>query len=175
MGGAACTYGNVTPAAEYNIWVDPEAARSVFLSGMPVEMVGWEFCQGEYALNRSEIDRIRETDTTISRFTLNSNTRAMDAYYEQTGERRLSFPDPVAMAVAIDSSIVTRSSRHLVEVETESALTRGMTVVDKLDAAADERNSRVWAEALNADSRISVTWDIHTEQWKEMLYHSLTG
>ena len=39
MGGAACTYGNVTPAAEYNIWVDPDAARMVFLSGLPIEMV----------------------------------------------------------------------------------------------------------------------------------------
>ncbi len=42
MGGAANTVGNVTPAAEYNIWVDPEAAKIVFHSGMPCEMVGWE-------------------------------------------------------------------------------------------------------------------------------------
>ena len=47
MGGAACTVGNVTPAAEYNIWCDPEAARIVFHSGLPIEMVGWELCRGE--------------------------------------------------------------------------------------------------------------------------------
>src|SRR5574341_2138503 len=46
MGGAACTVGNVTPAAEYNIWCDPEAARSVFRSGMNLEMVGWEVGRG---------------------------------------------------------------------------------------------------------------------------------
>jgi purine nucleosidase len=42
MGGAPCCEGNVTPAAEYNIWVDPEAARVVMLSGMPVELIGWQ-------------------------------------------------------------------------------------------------------------------------------------
>ena len=36
-GGAPCCEGNVTPAAEYNIWVDPEAARMVMLSGLPIE------------------------------------------------------------------------------------------------------------------------------------------
>src|SRR5882672_2750679 len=41
MGGAPCCEGNVTPAAEYNIWVDPEAARMVTLSGLPVELIGW--------------------------------------------------------------------------------------------------------------------------------------
>src|SRR5246127_2901841 len=46
MGGAPCCEGNVTPAAEYNIWVDPEAAREVFRSGLPIEMVGWQLCRG---------------------------------------------------------------------------------------------------------------------------------
>ena len=46
MGGAACTVGNMTPAAEYNIWCDPEAARICFRSGLPIEMVGWELSRG---------------------------------------------------------------------------------------------------------------------------------
>ena len=41
MGGAPCCVGNVTPAAEYNIWVDPEAAHIALRGGLPVELVGW--------------------------------------------------------------------------------------------------------------------------------------
>jgi len=54
MGGAACTVGNVTPAAEFNLWVDPDAARVVFESGMPIEMVGWELCRHEANLDEAK-------------------------------------------------------------------------------------------------------------------------
>src|SRR5574340_42232 len=46
MGGAPCCEGNITPAAEYNIYVDPEAARMVLRSGLPIELVGWHLCRG---------------------------------------------------------------------------------------------------------------------------------
>src|SRR5713101_8554667 len=58
MGGAPCCEGNVTPAAEYNIWVDPEAARIVVRSGLPIELVGWHLCRGEALLNPSDIQQI---------------------------------------------------------------------------------------------------------------------
>lgn len=173
MGGAACTYGNVTPAAEYNIWVDPDAARMVFLSGMPVEMVGWEFCQGEFALDKEEMAHIRSLDTKLAHFTLNSNEVAIKAYGKQTGHYGLSLPDPVTMAVAIDKSVATEMSKHYVEIETASELTRGMTVVDKLNLADDKHNHRTWAQALKAGRNVGVTWAIDTRRWKQMLYDLL--
>ncbi len=58
MGGAPCCEGNVTPAAEYNIWVDPEAARAVFRSKLPIEMVGWHVSRGASVLSDAEIAAI---------------------------------------------------------------------------------------------------------------------
>ena len=58
MGGAPCCEGNVTPAAEYNIWVDPEAARIVMLSGLPVELVGWQTCRGDAVLSEADIAHV---------------------------------------------------------------------------------------------------------------------
>jgi purine nucleosidase len=173
MGGAACTYGNVTPAAEYNIYVDPEAARMVFLSGLPVEMVGWEFCQGEFALSLDEIAYVRSLDTQLAHFTIDCNEVAMKAFELQTGEIAISLPDAVAMAIALDPTIATKSSKHYVEVEIRSELTRGMTLVDRLNVAEDARNQPIWAQAINAGKHVSVTWAVDSARWKQMLYDLL--
>ncbi|GAB5494007.1 MAG: nucleoside hydrolase [Phototrophicaceae bacterium] len=173
MGGAACTYGNVTPAAEYNIWVDPDAARTVFLSGLPIEMVGWEFCQGDFALDKSEMEHVRSLGTALAHFTLDCNEVAIQAYYKQTQHHGLSFPDPVTMAIALDKSIATETSRHYVEIEIQSELTRGTTLVDKLNAAEDARNKHTWAQAIKAGKNVEVTWNVDSPRWKQMLYELL--
>jgi purine nucleosidase len=172
MGGAACTVGNVTPAAEYNVWVDPEAARVVFLSGLPVEMIGWEHCRKESLLNDADMALVRKFNTPLAHFTLDCNMVALEAAYEQSGEWGLALPDPVAMAVALDPTIATKMTAAYVEVETKSELTRGMTVVDELGVSKNERNSPLWAQA-HAVSPIKVCWQIDVERWKEALYSVL--
>ena len=84
MGGAPCCEGNVTPAAEYNIWVDPEAARIVMLSGLPVELVGWQTCRGDAVLNEADI-------ATILGF--NNPTRPLCHRVQQPGARSLQRTD----------------------------------------------------------------------------------
>src|SRR5438270_724813 len=173
MGGAPCCEGNVTPAAEYNIWVDPEAARIVLRSGLPIELVGWQLSRAEAVLRDRDIAHIQGFKTDLARFAIECNSRAREAYKIQTGEDGISLPDPVAMCIALDPSVGTEWSEHYVDVETHSDLTRGMTVVDHLNVTDDDRNQTVWASVLQKGRKAKVCWQIDTKRWKEALFSAL--
>ena len=173
MGGAPCCEGNATPAAEYNIWVDPEAARRVFRSELPIEMVGWHLSRGASVLNEDEINEILALGTAKARFAIECNSRAKAAYHVQTGERGLSLADPTAMAIALDRSIGLSWSRHLVEIECASELTRGMTIVDRLNVAHDDNNKLAWRDALSAGRTADICWTFDAAGYKAMLKRAL--
>jgi len=175
MGGAACTVGNVTPAAEFNLWVDPEAARTVFDAGIPLEMVGWELCRGPANLTAEEMTRVKGFDTPIAHFAIDCNETAVRANRRQSGDPGLGLPDPVAMAVAIDPALCTRRSRHHVLVETGSELTRGMTVVDRLGVAGEPQNEPAWGEVADRDPWVSVCWELDVRGFKERLFSILAA
>jgi purine nucleosidase len=173
MGGAPCCEGNVTPAAEYNLWVDPEAARMVVRSGVPVELIGWHLSRGESVLNDRDIAAVEALDTPLAHFAIECNSHARAAYKVQTGEDGISLPDPVAMCLALDPSVATSWSSHYVDVETHSELTRGMTVVDRLNVAEDERNRNEWADVIAKENKARICWTIDAGRWKQALFAAL--
>ena len=142
-------------------------------SGLSIELVGWHLCRGGAVLNPSDIRQVLSLGTDVAKFAIECNSRARQAFFEQTGEHGISLPDPVAMAVALDPSIVTSQSEHFLEVETESELTRGMTVVDRLNVAGDERNRDVWAASLTGGRKAKIFWTIDNARWKQALYAAL--
>jgi purine nucleosidase len=173
MGGAPCCEGNVTPAAEYNIWVDPEAARMVMLSELPIELVGWQLSRGDAVIHEHDVAHILGFNTALANFAVECNSHARQAYKVQTGEDGICLPDPVAMSMALDPTIGTDWSEHYVDVETRSELTRGMTVVDRLNVADDERNQAVWAQVLAKKCKAKVCWELDNLRWKEALFAAL--
>lgn len=171
MGGAACTVGNVTPAAEFNLWVDPDAARIVLHSGLPIELVGWELCRFDANLDDEEMAHVVSFGTPIARFAIECNATAVEANRRQSGDPGLGLPDPIAMGIALDPSLCTRTSAHRVQIETESDLTRGMTLVDRLGVHDYPHNHAVWGHLREPNA--TVCWQIDVPAWKEMLYRVL--
>lgn len=141
----------------------------VLRSGMPVELVGWHLCRGDAVLRAGEIQDVLSLGTPLARFAIECNSRAQEAYRLQTGETGISLPDPIAMAIALDPTICVSASDHFVEIETGSELTRGMSVVDRLNVAGDERNRAQWEGA----KRARVDWAIDNARWKQALYAAL--
>ena len=126
--GGGMTSGNATATAEFNIWVDPEAAHVVFTSGIPIKMCGLNLTRQANATD-VEIDRIRAIGNRVG-----DAAAAMLDFYKGTlqehfGLSGASLHDPCAVACLIDPDIIEFEPMH-VAVELKGEHTYGMTVCD---------------------------------------------
>jgi inosine-uridine nucleoside N-ribohydrolase len=142
MGGSIAE-GNFTPAAEFNVWCDPEAAQVVFSSGLDITMVGLDVTQ-RAILGPAEEERLRSAGR-IGSFAAELNV-FFSRYHERTyGWRGAPVHDAVAVAHVVRPGLVATSHRN-VEVELESELCRGRTVVDLWRRTEREPNADVGVE-----------------------------
>ncbi|MDX8144926.1 nucleoside hydrolase [Lentzea sp. BCCO 10_0061] len=154
MGGST-ERGNTTPYAEFNIYVDPEAAQIVFSSGVPITMIGLNVTH--QALVTPEIVARLNALGSLGRMCGELMTFFAATYREVFGFAAPPLHDPVAVARVIDPSLVT-CVEAFVGIETTGTFTRGATVVDLHGRMKEPPNARV-AVGLDVERFFEVVLD----------------
>lgn len=159
MGGAVTGHGNTGKIpAEFNIGFDPEAAHVVFEAFPHFDLVDWEATL-RHAFDDAEFDGWLDAGDHRAKFfgEVFRTARAFNTKHERRG---VIAADALAMAVAIDPTIVTRSEVRHVAVELDGRLTRGATVVD-------------WANRLKQPANARIVLDIDQDRFKAMVRRAL--
>lgn len=128
MGGAYFEVGNITPAAEFNIYVDPEAASVVFSCGRPITVMPLDVTH-KALTTRARIDRFRAMGTKVGDMVAAWTDFFERFDMEKYGSEGAPLHDPCVIAYLIAPQLFTGRNIN-VEIETTSPLTRGMTVAD---------------------------------------------
>jgi purine nucleosidase len=128
MGGAYFEVGNITPAAEFNIYVDPEAAAKVFACGAPITVMPLDVTH-KALTNAARVQAFRDMGTPVGQAVAEWTNFFERFDKEKYGAAGAPLHDPCTIAYLIRPELF--SGRHInVEIETVSELTRGMTVAD---------------------------------------------
>lgn len=148
MGGAVTVPGNISAAAEFNFFVDPDAAQVVMESGIPLVLVGLDVAM-KGPLPRRMVEENRERHPSrIAEFIADCTGTYMAFYRDNEGFHGCYLHDPLAIAYAIDPGLLRTEPLHVV-VETEGRATVGMSLADRRarrDEAANPPNVDVCLE-----------------------------
>ncbi|NMA61354.1 MAG: nucleoside hydrolase [Firmicutes bacterium] len=154
MGGAA-REGNWTPAAEFNILVDPEAASVVFQSGIPITMVGLDVTH-EAQIMASDVEFLLNSGKKVG-VMVGELLEFFGEFHKTMGFAGMPLHDPLAMATVLEPTIV--ETKHLpVRIETQGQYTTGRTVVDFYGVTGEKPNVDV-ALAVDRDRFVQMILD----------------
>lgn len=163
MGGG--TYGNWTPAGEFNIWDDPEAAKIVFDSGIFITMAGLDVTQKAYVTDE-ENERIKAQGNKVSVFVSELIEFYRQYHYKVEGFPGCTLHDPCAVAALLHPEIFTGEICR-VDVELNGTLTRGMTVIDRIGYL-----EKIFGE--KTEKHVNVLFQVDRERFVDYLCRSLS-
>jgi purine nucleosidase len=125
MGGTDNGVGNVTPAAEYNFYVDPEAAKIVVNAGFNLSISTWTLTLKDGLWNTAQLAELEALGTAKARFFTYVNRASLAFARETEGLDGSLHPDALTCAIALDESLILGAEDCAVDVETMGELTRG--------------------------------------------------
>lgn len=155
MGGAIAE-GNITPSAEFNIYVDPDAAQVVFSSGIPLVMVGLDVTH-KALIGPRERERIRALGTPVGTLVADLLDFFSRHHKEQYGWDGAPLHDPCCVAELIRPGLITTRAMD-VQIETVSPLTLGRTVCDVWGVTGRAPNAQVGVD-IDREGFIDVMMD----------------
>jgi purine nucleosidase/pyrimidine-specific ribonucleoside hydrolase len=129
MGGAITVPGNITPAAEFNLFMDPTAAKHVFESGLAITLVPLDVTAKIFLKPEDIFGLSQGMRESFGGFLLDSTSMALKYMKRVRGTALIHLHDPLAVGVAIDPSLVKISPLN-VAVETHPGIARGATIAD---------------------------------------------
>lgn len=125
MGGTDNGVGNVTPAAEYNFYVDPEAAKIVVNAGFNLSIATWTLTLNDGLWSTAQLAELEALGTDKARFFTDVNRASLAFARETEGLDGSLHPDALTCAIALDESLILEAEDCVVDVETVGELTRG--------------------------------------------------